>query len=341
MNSSYSFARYTARMLLSSSSHFVRRTIAPSCTAVSRVLPSSSARATPKSAILECSASTSTSTSYEPTPMYETEEDQVRSDGFYLEHIDHSRITQRMCLLAVRHTGHAIQFVPHALQTEKLCIVAVSRTPNALLHLDDELCTPRVYHAAVTQSGYALAFIPEKKRTRDMCLSAVKQHGECLQFVPAHDRDFFMCASALASCDRAFPYIPEHLMSHGVCAQMMKRDGSMLKYVPESYRTPDMIDDAVSQSGLAILSLPVELQEDYRWIRAIRNTYRVAEYIPLQQWNKHFVDHVVRTDPRCIVFVPDIWLTEKVVRTLLSCGEDYVRYLPAEVRKQFKSLLSF
>lgn len=181
-----------------------------------------------------------------------TEED-IQEKPELIQYISPSRLTMKMCEIAVQHSGYLLQYVlqsfrtpqlieqaienePHALRFVKnpssaLCFKAVSRKGNAIQHIKDPIKrgSAILCKAAVQSSGIALQYVPEQ--TEDLCLWAVKTNGFALCFVNKQTEQ--ICYEAVYQNPEALKFVKSPFKTDKLCCMAISLLPASIRYIDE------------------------------------------------------------------------------------------------------------
>ena len=69
--------------------------------------------------------------------------------------------TAKEALEAVKQDGYALQYVPESIMTEAIALEAVKQNGYALKYVPESIMTEAIALEAVKQNGYALQYVPK------------------------------------------------------------------------------------------------------------------------------------------------------------------------------------
>jgi len=138
-----------------------------------------------------------------------------------IKDIDESRLTERVCLEAVKKDYRALAEIHE--QTDKICLAAIKNNASALKSVKNK--TKEIVYAAVKKNGLALQYVNEYDE--DLCLTAVRSNGEALMLID--EQTEFLCREGVKNNGKALRHVKNQ--TDDICMTAVKQNGIALAYV--------------------------------------------------------------------------------------------------------------
>lgn len=188
------------------------------------------------------------------------EEDIICSESI-LSVLPEERITQEICIEAIKWSRQLFDDVPEKFRTYDLYLTYVKRTGRGLEKVPEKYRTEELYKAAVEADAIALQWVPKDFQTDDMyeaafrendsrirerratinflqymhnqteevCLRAVKQNGMSLKDVKYQNDE--ICLAAVKNNGLALQYVKNQ--TEEICFEAVKENREALMYVKD------------------------------------------------------------------------------------------------------------
>ena len=117
---------------------------------------------------------------------YSKFEDELRQDGTIIAYFkDHFllKLDDFYFEIALKENGFAIEYIPKTRMTQHLCDIAFENQPMAFPYIPEQYKTPQMCLRAVKSYGYHLQYVPFSMWTPEMCEIAVSYDPNLKEYI--------------------------------------------------------------------------------------------------------------------------------------------------------------